>query len=304
MKPTFIGIGAQKCATTWLFRVLEDHPQAVLSQPKELHFFSSYYDHGYQWYERHFPDRAGVLAAGEYSTSYLYDLDAPARARRYDPQLRLIVMLRDPVARAYSNHLHEVRVGHLQGADLSFETAMLQNPLYVEQGLYAHHLQHWLQHFDRSRLLILLQEQVDKEPQAQAAAVYRFLGIDDTHVSPYLHERVNPSAADKATALRSVLRQGGNMLRRVGGEDLVRQLRVAPPIKALLASQRQELREVVPPMKPETEQRLSEAYGADMQALCDLLGTDELPWKSWRRLKAGGSAVAAAASPTPSPALP
>ena len=68
MKPNFIGIGAQKCATTWVYRVLEDHPAALLSDPKELHFFSSNFDRGYQWYERHFPETSSAKAVGECST--------------------------------------------------------------------------------------------------------------------------------------------------------------------------------------------------------------------------------------------
>jgi len=65
--PTFIGIGAQKCASTWLYEILRDHPQVVLSEPKELDFFSYRYHYGQQWYGRHFSARSEASAMGEIS---------------------------------------------------------------------------------------------------------------------------------------------------------------------------------------------------------------------------------------------
>src|SRR5687767_9096163 len=138
--PTFIGLGGQKCASTWLHVVFRDHADAYVSTPKELDFFSSFYDRGFQWYEAHFAAAEGRRAIGEISPSYLPDHDAPARAHAYNANLRIIVALRDPVERAYSNHLHDIRLGHYSGRDLSFETGLANNPMYLEQSRYALHL--------------------------------------------------------------------------------------------------------------------------------------------------------------------
>lgn len=284
MKPNFIGIGAQKCATTWVYRVLEDHPQAALSNPKELHFFSSNFDRGYQWYERHFPDSPGAKAIGEYSTTYMYSAEVAQRAHAYNPMFRLIVTLRDPVARAYSNHLHEVRSGHITSADQSYEACEADNPMYVAQSRYAEHLKKWLAHFSADRMLVLFQEEIAVDPQAQATRLYQFLGLDETHVSPYLHERVNASAVDRSGLARDALRAGASALRRVGGDRFVRDLKTHPLVKSLRGANKQDLTELIPPLRDETQLRLRDQLADDMRELASLLGRAELPWKAWRQL--------------------
>jgi len=174
-KANFLGIGAQKCASTWIHRVLEDHPQVKVSTPKELDFFSYYYNHGFQWYERHFEESEPCLVRGEISTSYFYDWFAPERAAEYNPDFRLIVSLRDPVDRAYSNHLHEIRIGHYIGPDLGFEAGLAQNPMYIEQSRYWKQFQHWLQFFPKERFLVLIQEEIMADPTYAVHQLYEFL---------------------------------------------------------------------------------------------------------------------------------
>ena len=284
MKPNFIGIGAQKCATTWVYRIVEDHPQALLSDPKELHFFSSNFDRGYQWYEQHFPQTHTAKAVGEYSTSYIYSADAAARAHAYEPKLRLIVTLRDPVARAFSNHLHEVRAGHITSADRSFEACEIDNPMYVAQSRYAEQLKKWLAHFPVEQMLVLFQEEIESAPGDQAARLYRFLGIDPSHVSPFLHERVNISAVNRSGLARDALRATAGALRRVAGDRFVRDLKTHSLVKGLRGANKQELKEVIAPLHNGTATRLRNELGSDMRELAHLLGRSDLPWDSWRML--------------------
>lgn len=282
MKPSFVGIGAQKCATSWLYRILEDHPEVALSQPKELHFFSAHFDRGYRWYERQFAGNADAKAVGEYSTSYLTSADAPGRVARYARDLRLIIALRDPVERAFSNHLHEVRAGHLGDVPVDFESAMKSNPMYVEQGFYARHLRRWLDHFDRSRFLVLFQEEIERSPVEQAATLYRFLGIDESHCSPYLNERVNASEQTRSEGLGRATRTVARAMRGVLGERFVRDLKTAVPVKRVLQGNRRPLADLVPPMREDMRRELTALFAADMAELRQILGRDDLPWAAWR----------------------
>ncbi len=70
MRPDFIGIGAQKCASTWVYKILQDHPQVGVSTPKELDFFSYYFNYGYQWYLNLFDRFVDDLVCGVISSSY------------------------------------------------------------------------------------------------------------------------------------------------------------------------------------------------------------------------------------------
>jgi len=282
VKPTFIGIGAQKCATTWLYRILEDHPEAALSQPKELHFFSANYDRGYRWYEAHFPAPASARVVGEYSTSYLCSRDAAERARCYDPTLRILVALRDPVERAYSNHLHELRAGHLGAAPLAFESCVDDNPMYLEQGLYARHLRRWLARFPREQVHVVFQEHIEQDPVGQAAALYRFLGIDPSHRSPYVAERVNTSVLKRSAHARRLMQWTAGSLRKAFGDQWVRSLKVAPGVSRLRAANDKPLKDVVLPMQDDTRRHLVAHFTSDMRELAQMLDLAELPWRSWR----------------------
>ena len=203
-RPSYVGIGAQKCASTWLHRILAEHPEVAVPEIKEIDFFSYHYDHGYQWYERCFAGSRPARACGEISPSYFSEPAVPERVARYLPEARILLSLRDPVERALSNHRHEVRVGHLTGADLSFEAGLKNNPMYVEQGLYATHLRNWLRHFARANILVVLMEDIAVDPQAVCAQVYRFLDVDDRYVPTGLTSRYNPSFVNRWSPLGAV----------------------------------------------------------------------------------------------------
>lgn len=196
IRPTFIGIGAQKCASSWLHRIAACHPQVGVSAEKEVDFFSYRFDHGYQWYEDRFRHCADRGAVGETSPSYFCDPRAPMRVRRYNPCARIIVSLRDPVERALSNHRHEVRVGHVRG-DLRFSTGLDNNPMYIDQGRYATHLRRWFRHFRPEQLLVVLMEDIVRDPLAVSRTVYRFMGVDPAFVPLAPAQRDNPGYATR-----------------------------------------------------------------------------------------------------------
>jgi hypothetical protein len=279
-KPAFLGIGAQKCASTWIYRILETHPEICVSDPKELDFFSSFFDRGYDWYEHHFagPDAA---AAGEVSPSYFYNPLAAERARTYNPDFKILVSLRDPVERIYSNHLHEVRKGHVSG-DLSFERAMARNPMYIEQSRYGQHLKTWLDAFGAANVLVLLQEDIAEDPRAEAKRLCDFLGVEAVTDSEFFERRANENVVYKNPAVGAVYGGLGGAARAVGLGGAVRWAKKTGGVSAVWSLAKENLREKTPPMKPETVAAIRQELADDMAALAALLGATSLPWPSWR----------------------
>ena len=102
--PGFIGIGAQRTGTSWLYACMYEHPQVCMPQ-KEINFFSRErnWTRGYEWYEHLFAECPADAVAGEFSTSYLTDAATPARIHERYPDVKLIVSVRHPVERAYSS---------------------------------------------------------------------------------------------------------------------------------------------------------------------------------------------------------
>ena len=98
----FIGLGAQKAGTSWVYACLYEHPE-IHAPIKELHFFSrDRFSKGKDWYESHFSHRKEGQKVGEFSTSYLYSKETPERIKELYPEVKLIAIVRNPVTRAYS----------------------------------------------------------------------------------------------------------------------------------------------------------------------------------------------------------
>lgn len=278
-KPTFIGIGAQKCASTWIYDVLKDHPDVVLSQQKEVDFFSYKYDHGIQWYEKHFSEADGHAVVGEISPSYFHEPAVPARVHRHYPDIKLIVSLRNPVKRAISNHLHEVRVGHFSGDDISFEKGLANNPMYVEQGLYAQHMMRWLSVFPRENILVLVFEEVVANREAAAREIYRFLELDDDHRSEALDTRSNPGYVNRFRRLESV-RKGLRRFVRSIGFDFVWSFLAKSGLRKVYSDVNKVSGErAVPPPEAATIKTLSAQFDDEITQLESLLSRELGMWR-------------------------
>lgn len=279
MKPSFIGIGAQKCASTWLYDILADHPQVGLSAAKEVDFFSNFYDYGLQWYERQFPDAADARAVGEISPSYFHGVSVPERIRAYDPDMRLILFVREPVARAVSNHKHEVRIGHLQGADLTFEFGLANNPMYVDQGRYATHLERWLKHFPREQLLVVLFEEIRSDGPGVARRVYEFLGIDTGHVSAALGERSNESYVNRSSGIENIKNTVRGVIRAIGLGGVWRWLGDLGLRGAYRTVNRADADTVIAPPLPATHRALNQLFTDEVARFEQLSGLSCAGWR-------------------------
>lgn len=280
MKPSVIGIGVQKCMTSWIHALAGAHPGIVASTPKEVDFFSYYFDRGYQWYEGHFQPKGADAVGFESSPSYFHDPRAPERLAAYRPDARVILLLRDPVERAYSNHLHEVVKGHIPPRP--FAEGLANNPAYVEQGLYATHVARWLDWFPRERMLILVAEEIVGDLEGAARRTYDFFGVDPEHRSGVLGEKRNDSDTARFPLLRNTLRLGGDALRRAGLEEALIKAKRLPPIQAALRYNSVPARDLVPPLSAEDRARMTELFAPETERLAALLGRAELPWATWR----------------------
>jgi hypothetical protein len=282
MKVDFIGIGAQKCASTWVHGVLSDHPEIGVYPGKEIDYFSNYYNRGYQWYERQLGDVDAVRTRGEVSTSYFSDSDTPSRVFLYNPNMRIVLSLRDPIERAYSNHLNEVKLCHLTGQNLEFENGLANNPMYLEQSRYGKQLARWLAIFPRDQILVIFQEEIRDDPFTQARNLYRFLGVAEEHQSWFLEKKVNESLINKNTWLDLFLKRLGKLGRSLGGGGVVQAIKRNDWVRQLRRNHNQiELRQVIPPMREDTRKCLQDMLVDDMRELAHQLGRKDLPWPSW-----------------------
>lgn len=278
MPEFFVGIGAQKCASTWLYQILSDHPEVALSATKELDFFSHWYNRGYQWYEQHWTLTPSVLAFGEVSPSYFCETAVPERLKRYNPNARILLSLRDPVDRAVSNHLHEIRLGHLKGPDLSFEFGLRNNPMYLEQSRYGYHLSRWLQSFPAEQILILFMDDIETAPREVETRVQQFLGVDTGHRSAALDRRPNVSHVYRFRRLENVHKGARRIVKKLGLDPLWKQAQSLGLQKVYRRLNRRPTSEVVAPIASDTKDRLREQLVDDIRLLESLSGRSLDNW--------------------------
>jgi hypothetical protein len=234
MLPSFLICGGQRCGTTSLYRALSQHPailKAVLH--KGVHYFDVAYERGMDWYRGHFPmqrqgqrilDQLGVMPQTfESSPYYMYHPYAIARIAEDLPNVKLVVLVRDPVERAYSQHAHEVargfepepsfhralalEPGRLRGVrermlrDPYHHSFSHQHHAYTERGEYVDHLERLAGAFGRDRIHVVDSVRFFTSPEPEYDAVLDFLRLPRLGYPPF--ERYN---ARPRSPLNSLLR--------------------------------------------------------------------------------------------------
>ena len=200
MCPSFVIVGAQKAGTTFLHHELLNHPDVVAPITKEIHFFDDRFARGIDWYLGHFAaDGVDGRQTGEASPGYLFHPHAPARLATALPDARVIVLLRDPVRRAYSHFLHERRLGYEPessfGQALELEAARtaveaervrcdphhvshsLRHFSYRARGEYLGQLTRWEDAVGADKILVHRSEDLFTNPRAVLDDVQRFVGL-------------------------------------------------------------------------------------------------------------------------------
>lgn len=196
--PDFLCIGAQKAGTTTLHELLREHPGVHLSPEKEVQYFSLNFDRPLGWYRSRFADARRRQRVGETSPYYLFHPEAPARIAATLPDVRLIVLVRDPVERALSGYFHSLRAGQetlpveaafeAEERRLAGSAAALAAPGgrheshrwhgYLGRSRYEEQLARYRSLFPASRLLVIRSEDLFADPRPVLHRVHEFLGLD------------------------------------------------------------------------------------------------------------------------------
>lgn len=176
--PNFIGIGAPKSGSTWLHQLLKDHPQIYMPEKrKEINYFNfdDNYSKGIEWYQSFFPDSDAAKqyqAIGEFTPRYLGASHKCAkRIADIKTIQKLLLILRNPIDRAYSHYCHSVRSGHY---NKSFENFMIDKPDAITNGFYAKNLLPFLDFYDSQQLCCLIFEEsvIDLEKTRREIAIF------------------------------------------------------------------------------------------------------------------------------------
>ncbi len=177
MLPDFLIIGAQKAGSTSVYNQLRQHPQVFLPDKKEIGYFSRKFHYGLDYYQEYFaPAKEGQIK-GEATPDYLHFPNMAERIHETLPNVKIIAILREPIARAYSAFCMQLRKG-AEPRDTTFLDAVNKSPEYLDFGRYANLLTPYYERFDKSQILICWFETFKDQPQEFYDTLCDFLGID------------------------------------------------------------------------------------------------------------------------------
>ena len=271
--PEFVIAGMMRCGTTSLSAWLRHHPDVVIPAVKEVHFFDQNYERGLGWYSEHFRRAGPDQVPGEATPDYVYVPEAVRRIAADLPDVKLVFLLRDPVARAHSHYLHNTArtretLGFEEAIDAEPERlARLSGPerarfAYVDRGRYLHQLKAVLELFPREQVMVQLFEDLRDRPRPTFAAIADFLGVDSGQVPEEVGAQVNAYQTFRSVRVRDLSRRLPKRLVDAVG----RVNRVPQPD--------------YPTLPPPARERLLDVYGAERDELRELLGRDLHEWRS------------------------
>lgn len=227
--PNFFVIGTYRAGTTSFYHYVGQHPEVFMSGVKEPNFFAFEgrrelvdpqgtrelpgYSTEWDRYRRLFSNADDYGVRGEASPLYLFSPEAPRRIARRTTGTRMVVLLRNPVDRAFSgflkNRMHGGETAETFDRALELEEKRVQNDrydpgyFYKRLGLYGTQLQRYFENFSRKRIKIVLFRRFVAEPLTVMKEVHQFLGVDP-EFRPAVDTSHNPSGRVRSQFLRNI----------------------------------------------------------------------------------------------------
>lgn len=218
--PNFVYIGPSKAGSTWLHEVLIKHHQIYMTDAKDLYFFDRYFDRGADWYAGHFrnvqPQHAIV---GEVCQEYLSCGEAPARIRTVlGDDVKLMVTLREPVARAFSGYLYMRKHNVFTG---TFREAMETRPGMFEHSSYATLLSRYLEYFKASQIYYGLFDDLVESPQGFIDGVLDWLDVEPMQLDESMLAARLPASRARSRYVAGTVKQVANWARQHRSASLI-----------------------------------------------------------------------------------
>ena len=248
MSPDFLIIGAVRCGTTSLYYDICEHSCVLPAAYDEIGFFDSNYELGFNWYKSMFPtkfqrkkieSKTNICITGEDTPFYFWSKKAAERIKEDFPKIKLIILLRNPIDRAYSNYHLGIRLG---SESLSFEDSIkkemelleknndiesngiekfLRPRSYIAKGLYYNQIRKWFELFSKDQILVINTENLSNKPSQTLEKVFEFLGLPNQSIKNLQNRKVanyKPMNEDARKFLKNFFKSHNEKLYKVLGK--------------------------------------------------------------------------------------
>lgn len=288
MKADFFIVGTPKAGTTSLYYYLEEHPEIYMSPIKETNYFSYseikkqglYYNEEHvvtpEDYEAQFAGATHEKALGEASVSYLFYPSVPTKIKAYNPQARIIMVLRNPVDRGFSHYLMDSRLGFVKSSLEDILNKKVKDRVagdlfyqqYVSLGCYYEQIKRYFDTFGSDQVKVLFYEDITKDINAVVKEIYQFLGVD-TNYNAATDQKYNVFLAPQNPFIKKLytLKSFRAIVKKIFGPSLQEKIK-----NTFFAKEKK------PKLDPSLKATMQELFKEDILKTSNLLNTDLSHW--------------------------
>lgn len=273
--PNFIYGGPPKAGSSWIYSLLDAHPEVFVPEGKYVQYFTDFYDRGLDWYAEQYADATPQQTARcDLTTDYLFVPEAAERLARDIPDAKIFFSLRNPIERDWSAYQHLLRVGQVRGS-LAQEIDV-SHRLLSSCSAYSTAISRAWNLFGKENTLVLYFDDIRTQPQQTADQLHDFLGVSRRTIATAEGAAKNPARAARNPRLNGLLKNAAIAMRAAGFSRALSGLKSSPMIDKLLFS-----KDSVPKLRdsPEAQDFLSARHTAEIAKLETMLQKDLSKWR-------------------------
>ncbi|MEM9544170.1 MAG: sulfotransferase domain-containing protein, partial [Cyanobacteria bacterium P01_E01_bin.42] len=240
--PNFLYIGAAKSGSTWIYKILQEHPEVFVPEAKDTMFFDRYYRKGINWYLSFFQEGTGYKAIGEICHDYFLSGETARRIYEFSPHVKIICCLRDPIERSISDYLYKKCI-YLK-KNVTFNEYISQDQS-IKSSKYYQNLEPFYQLFPNQNILILFFDELKQSPPLFVEKLFKFLEVNSNFVPPFLHKKIITAGEPRNYFLAHLAYKMGLLFREIDWANTVGKVKVNPWFNSLLYKPLKNKKEIV-----------------------------------------------------------
>ncbi len=289
----FIGIGAGKAGSTWVAKCLSGHPEICMAPQKEIRFFNSSnykaedggdyaknnfsnYKRGVDWYLEQFPVQNEKIK-GEFSPNYWMDAEAHSRIKRHFPNVKLIIVLRNPVEKVYSLYNWWKESIDVEVSP-TFKESIDNDEFVLDKGLYYKHLKKFFDVFNYNKMHVIIHDDIKNNPKGVMRRLYRFLDVNQDVELSIFNKKINSAIKTKRPLLGKCCKLSLNLIRKCKLNSLADKIVWNSKIYKIYAKLNL-TKSKYKKMDEESRFKLKKYFRSDIENLEKLIDRDLSMWK-------------------------
>ena len=200
-KVNFFLAGCQKTGSTWLYECFKEHPEICVPTKDAIHYFTINHFEGLEWYNKWFEPKPSEKIICDTTPSYIRDPYTAQRIYDYNPEAKLLFVLRNPIERSFSHYWHQKRKGKV---NYNFDAPLHYNDvgnydmynMWINSSMYYSQLKSYFEIFNNNQLKVLLFDDLKEDSNKFLEEIFQFMGVESAFIPTAINGKINNAPLD------------------------------------------------------------------------------------------------------------